>query len=552
MRTTRSRLLLAAFSAAVLTLAHVSPAAANPPGNDDFDAATEIPALPFTAAIDTTGATRAADDPPGCERLGRPVEATVWFSFTPSHEVRVHLNTSGSAYDTVLAVYTGSRGALTELRCNDDFTAPHHADEGLSRFSFTALAGVTYSVMVGGDALAPEGALKLNASRTFAWRTETLDGLGGGSGRIEAPIRGETATTHFAHNSLQVFYFDAAGRNLRQGSFDGADWRFQTLDGAGGANGRIDAALGFDVAAVRYNGLHVFYSDESNGDLRYALFKGGEWRFRTMDGAGGPAGRVTGDVGAQPSVSRFGKKIHVFYVDRTHTNIRRATFDGTGWSFATLDGAGGANGRVNGDVGYNTAVKAYEGKLHVFYLFADEFCDPFCAHRAQAVREASFDGTSWRFAHAVCCLALSGSLSVARLPDQGGTFLALDWNSECCSGIYLFRWDGTSWGSFPPPSFPQPEIPEENDSLRGPLVAAYRGRAHLFYEGDTDAVGRGPRAGDWNGAIWRADLVDFRPPSAAIVYRPAPGVPRELKLFSADPFFPPVGIGLQLTTLSYK
>jgi hypothetical protein len=46
----------------------------------------------------------------------------------------IEANTFGSDYDTTLSVYTGSRGALTQIACNDD------ADllQSLVRFNATA------------------------------------------------------------------------------------------------------------------------------------------------------------------------------------------------------------------------------------------------------------------------------------------------------------------------------------------------------------------------------------------------------------------------------
>jgi hypothetical protein len=105
-----------------------------PPPNDDFNAPTVIPSMPFTLAEDVTNATVAPDDPFCVTR-----NQTVWFSFTATQNIRLEVNTFGSNYDSTLAVYTGSRGALTSLGCNDDsnFSAQ-------SRVRFDAVAGTTY------------------------------------------------------------------------------------------------------------------------------------------------------------------------------------------------------------------------------------------------------------------------------------------------------------------------------------------------------------------------------------------------------------------------
>jgi hypothetical protein len=132
--------LLAAFT--------VFPAFAAPPSNDDFDDATVISGLPFSDSIDTTEATTASDDP-DCAGQG----PTVWYAFTPAEDIRVGADTFGSDYDTTLSVYTGSRGALTQITCNDDTVGLQ------SKVSFDAVAGETYFFMVGAFGSGPGGQL---------------------------------------------------------------------------------------------------------------------------------------------------------------------------------------------------------------------------------------------------------------------------------------------------------------------------------------------------------------------------------------------------------
>jgi len=109
-----------------------------PPANDDFDQPTAVPSIPFTASEDVSTATM-ADDDPFCG--GR--NQTVWFAFSPHANMRVEANTFGSNYDTTLSVYTGGRGALTQLACNDDA-----GGTAQSRVRFDAVAGTTYYIMV--------------------------------------------------------------------------------------------------------------------------------------------------------------------------------------------------------------------------------------------------------------------------------------------------------------------------------------------------------------------------------------------------------------------
>jgi VCBS repeat-containing protein len=84
--------------------------------------------------------------------------ASVWWNWTAPATGRAVFTTSGSGFDTVLAVYTGdSVDALTEVTANDDFAtiAPQ------SRVGFDAVAGTTYRIAVDGKGAA-EGQIKLN------------------------------------------------------------------------------------------------------------------------------------------------------------------------------------------------------------------------------------------------------------------------------------------------------------------------------------------------------------------------------------------------------
>jgi hypothetical protein len=109
-----------------------------PPPNDDFNNATVLTAIPSTVTQDVTNATVAPDDPFCITR-----RQTVWFAFTPTQNIRLEANTFGSNYDTTLSVYTGTRGALRQIACNDDSNGTLQ-----SRVRFDAVAGTTYFFMV--------------------------------------------------------------------------------------------------------------------------------------------------------------------------------------------------------------------------------------------------------------------------------------------------------------------------------------------------------------------------------------------------------------------
>ncbi|MBZ5493094.1 MAG: hypothetical protein LAO76_19430 [Acidobacteriia bacterium] len=111
----------------------IAPQPQTPP-NDDFNHATVAPSVPFTTSQDVSNATVAPDDPFCVNR-----NQTVWFAFTPTQNMRLEANTIGSDYDTTLGVYTGTRGALNQIGCDDDSNGTLQ-----STVRFDAVAGVTY------------------------------------------------------------------------------------------------------------------------------------------------------------------------------------------------------------------------------------------------------------------------------------------------------------------------------------------------------------------------------------------------------------------------
>jgi hypothetical protein len=136
-----SRFIGRALLVVALLWAIAPTAYAAPPTNDDFDNAELIGSVPFNATLDTLESTAAPDDP-GCFG-SRP---TVWYRFIAPASSRILANTFGSDYNTTLSVYTGARGALTQIACNDDVSFSL-----LSQVSFDAVAGTTYYFMVGGS-----------------------------------------------------------------------------------------------------------------------------------------------------------------------------------------------------------------------------------------------------------------------------------------------------------------------------------------------------------------------------------------------------------------
>ena len=132
------------------------------PPNDDFDNAFIISSAPYTYTQNTATATTAFDDPTFqiCA-TGNTHSHSVWYSFTAPSNGDLHVDTSGSGYDTVLAVWTGMRGALTAVACHDDVTWPSNSTSSIDT---SATAGTTYYIEVVSYGSGAGGSLAFHAN----------------------------------------------------------------------------------------------------------------------------------------------------------------------------------------------------------------------------------------------------------------------------------------------------------------------------------------------------------------------------------------------------
>ncbi len=111
---------------------------------DDFSDATSISLFPFEVHEYTFFATDESGETDGNCTLGP--DSTLWYSLNAAGSGQVNINTEGSDYDTVLAVYTGTQlNDLVEVGCDDD------GGTGLlSDLDLNVIAGTAYYIQVGG------------------------------------------------------------------------------------------------------------------------------------------------------------------------------------------------------------------------------------------------------------------------------------------------------------------------------------------------------------------------------------------------------------------
>ncbi len=113
------------------------------PGNDNFVNAQVLSGNAGTLIGSSAGATKEAGEP---DHAGNPGGSSVWYVWTAPSTGNWRFDTSGSTFDTLLAVYTGSAVASLSLVASND-------DSGgavTSQLSFDALGGTAYYIAVDG------------------------------------------------------------------------------------------------------------------------------------------------------------------------------------------------------------------------------------------------------------------------------------------------------------------------------------------------------------------------------------------------------------------
>jgi hypothetical protein len=130
--------------AIVLTLVTATTVAAAAPSNDSLATPRVISFNTISGVSGATNvdATKVGEPTPSCQPN---VGATVWWRYRPNVPMSVSLNTSGSSFDTVLAVYRSTENGLVQVACSDDVSG------GLtSALSFKGAATTAYYIQIGG------------------------------------------------------------------------------------------------------------------------------------------------------------------------------------------------------------------------------------------------------------------------------------------------------------------------------------------------------------------------------------------------------------------
>ena len=203
------------------------------------------------------------------------------------------------------------------------------------------------------------------------WKSTVLDSSADGKTVASTTFNGQPA----------VAYTDTRSGDLKLATFDGKVWKKVTIDGAGGSGGRItDTIAGPISMCVNGSGvkqtLHIFYTDSTEKDLRYATFNGKSYTFETVDGNGASVNnyedpirvRTSSDVSVSNACVASTSGVQVFYRDESQGVLLGAVkTKGASWKYELVDGDRKTDGRTTGDVGFHLQAIFDGVKTYVAY-----------------------------------------------------------------------------------------------------------------------------------------------------------------------------------------
>jgi hypothetical protein len=114
-----------------------------PPANDNFSGRILLTGATNNVTASNVAASTEIGEP---YHAGQPGGSSVWWTWTAPRNGVVTLDTIGSNFDTLLAVYTGtSVTALVEVASDDE-----SGGNSTSRLTFSAITGTRYQIAVDG------------------------------------------------------------------------------------------------------------------------------------------------------------------------------------------------------------------------------------------------------------------------------------------------------------------------------------------------------------------------------------------------------------------
>ncbi|MBI5375773.1 MAG: hypothetical protein HZA77_10070 [Candidatus Schekmanbacteria bacterium] len=256
--------------------------------NDNFSSAFSIDGSTGSVTWDNVGATSEDDEPnhAGVAYDSEDDSSSVWWYWEASCSGEMTLDTSGSDFNTVLAVYTGSDiEYLTEVVSNDDCES-----EQVSCVTFTAEEGVVYRIAVDGyQAAQGNGVLNWNFISSSPPANDNFDdailltGISGsttGNNQCSTAESGEPIHLDKSNGNSVWWYWTAPSSTNMTFSTDGSS--FDTL---------LTVYTGSSVDALTEVGFNDDCDNASGSCVTFAAEKDAVYRI-AVDGFKGSAGDI--------------------------------------------------------------------------------------------------------------------------------------------------------------------------------------------------------------------------------------------------------------------
>jgi hypothetical protein len=302
-------------------------------------------------------------------------------------------------------------------------------------FSVVAKNTLGFSEAVTSKAVTPQA----------GWKSSILDSTADGKSVSSTTFNGQPA----------VVYTDTKSGDLKLAIFDGKSWKKVTVDGAGGTGGRTANPISGPVSlCVNGSGtkqtLHIFYSDSTEKDLRYAAYNAKRFTFEIVDGNGPSVNdyadpirvRTSSDVSVTNACVATASGIQVFYRDESQGVLLGAVkTKSTSWSYEMIDGDRKSDSRTTGDVGFHLQA-IYDGaKTYIAYdsVVSKNQKNEITAGAIRVAVRAGSDPNTWSYQ----------TLDIST--DEASVF-GYDVAMSKINGDILITWLATSIATFPKPN----------------------------------------------------------------------------------------------------
>ena len=261
----------------------------------------------------------------------------------------------------------------------------------------------TFSVVAKNALGASDPVATKSVTPQAGWKSTVLDSASDGKSLASATFNGQPA----------IAYTDTKSGDLKLATFDGKKWNKVTVDGAGGSSGRTTNTISGSISmCVNGSGLrqtlHIFYSDSTEKDLRYAVYNGKSFAVEIVDGNAPAVNeyteivrvRMASDVSVANACVATASSVQVFYRDETQGVLLGAVRTKTSsWKYELIDGDRKTDGRTTGDVGFHLQAIFDGSKVYVAYdsVVSMNQKKEITSGAIRIARRTGFEPTAWTY-----------------------------------------------------------------------------------------------------------------------------------------------------------